>query len=103
MIIIVGPYLALIILRLQCRQSKILSTRISSSGNCHRRRQHPWYHLSYRNLTVHQNLMYVDDILIISMYPIDILKSMEGDTVKYKNGKIEPPECTWEQNYRRRK
>ena len=37
-------------------------------------------------------LMYVDDILAISMDPPAILKSMEGDTVKYKNGKIEPPE-----------
>ena len=37
-------------------------------------------------------LMYVDDILAISMGPTFILKSMEGDTVKYKNGKIEPPE-----------
>ena len=36
-------------------------------------------------------LMYVDDILAISMEPSSILKSMEGDTVKYKNGKIEPP------------
>ena len=36
--------------------------------------------------------MYVDDILAISMDPTSILKSMEGDTVKYKNGKIEPPE-----------
>ena len=37
-------------------------------------------------------LMYVNDILEISMDPTAILKSMEGDTVKYKNGKIEPPE-----------
>ena len=37
-------------------------------------------------------LMYVDDILAISMDPTSILMSMEGDTVKYKNGKIEPPE-----------
>ena len=36
-------------------------------------------------------VMYVDDILAISMDPTAILKSMEGDTVKYKNGKIEPP------------
>ena len=36
--------------------------------------------------------MYVDDILAISMDPTAILKSMKGDTVKYKNGKIEPPE-----------
>ena len=36
--------------------------------------------------------MYVDDILAISMDPTAILKSMEGDTVKYKNGKIELPE-----------
>ena len=36
--------------------------------------------------------MYVDDRLAISMDPTAILKSMEGDTVKYKNGKIEPPE-----------
>ena len=37
-------------------------------------------------------MMYVDDILAISMDPTSILMSMEGDTVKYKNGKIEPPE-----------
>ena len=37
-------------------------------------------------------LMYVDDILAISMDPTSILMSMEGDTVKYKNGKIEAPE-----------
>ena len=37
-------------------------------------------------------MMYVDDILAISMDPTSILISMEGDTVKYKNGKIEPPE-----------
>ena len=30
-------------------------------------------------------LMYVDDILAISMDTAAILKSMEGDTVKYKN------------------
>ena len=36
--------------------------------------------------------MYFDDILAISMDPIAILKSMEGDTVKCKNGKIDPPE-----------
>ena len=33
--------------------------------------------------------MYVDDILVISMDPTSILKSMEGDTIKYKNGKID--------------
>ena len=37
-------------------------------------------------------LMYVDDILAISMDPTAILMSMEGDTVKYKIGKIESPE-----------
>ena len=37
-------------------------------------------------------LMYVDDILSISMDPTTILMSMEGNTVKYKNGKIESPE-----------
>ena len=37
-------------------------------------------------------LMYVDDILAISMDPTAILKRMEGDTVQYKNGKVEPPE-----------
>ena len=37
-------------------------------------------------------LMYVDDILAISIDPTEILKSMEGKTVKYKNGKIAPPE-----------
>ena len=36
--------------------------------------------------------MYVDKILAISIYPTGILKSMEGKTVKYKNGKIAPPE-----------
>ena len=36
--------------------------------------------------------MYVDDILEISMYPTEIQKNMEGKTVKYKNGKIAPPE-----------
>ena len=36
--------------------------------------------------------MYVDEILAISMDPTSILKSTEGDTVKYKNGNIEPPE-----------
>ena len=37
-------------------------------------------------------LMYVDDILAISIDPTGILKIMEGKTVKYKNGKIAPPE-----------
>ena len=37
-------------------------------------------------------LMYVNNILAISMDPTAILKSMEGDTVKYKKGKIEPLE-----------
>ena len=36
--------------------------------------------------------MYVDDILAISINPTEILKSMEGKTVKYRNGKIAPPE-----------
>ena len=31
--------------------------------------------------------MYVDDILAISMDTVAILKSMEGDTAKYKNDK----------------
>ena len=37
-------------------------------------------------------LMYVDDILAISIDPTEILKSMEGKTVKYNNFKIAPPE-----------
>ena len=37
-------------------------------------------------------LMYADDRLVIYMDPTSILKCMEGDTVKYKNGKIELPE-----------
>ena len=37
-------------------------------------------------------LMYEEDILEISIDPTEILKSMEGKTVKYKNGKIAPPE-----------
>ena len=36
-------------------------------------------------------LMYVDDILAISIDPTEILKSIEGKTVKYKNVKIAPP------------
>ena len=36
--------------------------------------------------------MYVDNILVISIDPTEILKSMEGKTVKYKNGKVYPPE-----------
>ena len=37
-------------------------------------------------------LMYVDYVLAISMNPTEILKSMEGNTVKYKNGKVALPE-----------
>ena len=37
-------------------------------------------------------LMYVDNILAISINTTEILKSMEGKTVKDKNGKIAPPE-----------
>jgi hypothetical protein len=37
-------------------------------------------------------LMYVDDILAISVDATSILKSLEGDTVQYKNNKIAPPE-----------
>ena len=48
-------------------------------------------------------LMYVDDILAISMDPVSKLKSMEGDTVKYENGKIEHPDMYLEQNYKRNK
>ena len=36
--------------------------------------------------------MYVYDILAISMKPTEILKTMEGKTVRYKNGNISPPE-----------
>jgi hypothetical protein len=36
--------------------------------------------------------MYVYDILAISIDATVILKSMEGDDVKYENDKIEPPE-----------
>ena len=36
--------------------------------------------------------MYVDNILAISIDPTEIIKSMEGKTVKYNNGKIAPPE-----------
>ena len=32
-------------------------------------------------------LMYVDDILEISVDSTSILKNLEGDTVRYKNGK----------------
>ena len=37
-------------------------------------------------------LVYVDDILSILMNPTEIIKIMEGKTVKYKNGNINPPE-----------
>ena len=37
-------------------------------------------------------LMYIYDILAISIDPTEILKSMEVNTVNYKNGKIAPPE-----------
>ena len=37
-------------------------------------------------------LMYLDDILAISRDPTEILKSMEGKTVKYNNGKIATPD-----------
>ena len=36
--------------------------------------------------------MYVDDILAISIDPTEILKSMEGKTVRYKNSNKSPPE-----------
>ena len=36
-------------------------------------------------------LMYIDDVLVISIDPTEILKSMKGKTVKYKNDKIAPP------------
>ena len=36
--------------------------------------------------------MYMDDILAISVDATSILKSLEGDTVQYKNRKIDPPE-----------
>jgi hypothetical protein len=36
-------------------------------------------------------MVYVDDILALSEDPTRILKSIEGDTVKYKNDKIETP------------
>ena len=36
--------------------------------------------------------MYVDAILAISIDTTEILKRMEGKTVKYNNGKITPPE-----------
>ena len=37
-------------------------------------------------------LMYVDDILAISTNAKVLLQSLEGGTVKYKNGKVEPPD-----------
>ena len=48
-------------------------------------------------------LMYVDDILTISMDTTAILRSIEGDTVKYKMVRLSHQKCTWELNYRRRK
>ena len=38
-------------------------------------------------------LMYVDNILATSMDPIAILKSMEGDTVKYKKVRLSHKRC----------
>ena len=46
--------------------------------------------------------MKVGDILAISMNPTEILKIMEGKTVKYNNGKIAPPEMYLEENLRRK-
>ena len=37
-------------------------------------------------------VLYVDDILAASTNPTAVLKSLEGETVKYKNNKIEPPQ-----------
>ena len=37
-------------------------------------------------------MMYVDDILTISMDPRQILKNLEGGTVRYKKGKVEKPD-----------
>ena len=37
-------------------------------------------------------MMYIYDIMAISIYPTEILKSMEGKTVKYNIGKRAPPE-----------
>ena len=37
-------------------------------------------------------VLYVDDILAASTDPTAVLKSLEGETVKYKNNKIEPPQ-----------
>ena len=37
-------------------------------------------------------MMYVDDILAISIDPTEIIKGIEGKTVKYNNGKKDPPE-----------
>ena len=37
-------------------------------------------------------IMYVDDVLAISHDATRILKGLEGDTIRYKNNKISPPE-----------
>ena len=37
-------------------------------------------------------LIYVDNILAISIDPTEVLKSMEGKKVKYKNSKKAPPD-----------
>ena len=37
-------------------------------------------------------VLYVDDILAASVDPTGVLRSLEGDTVTYKNDKIEPPQ-----------
>ena len=36
--------------------------------------------------------MYIDNILAISIDPTEIIKSIEGKSVKYNNSKIAPPE-----------
>ena len=43
-------------------------------------------------------VLYVDDILAASIDPAAVLKSLEGETVRYKNGKIEPPRFIWGQS-----
>ena len=47
-------------------------------------------------------MVYVYNILAISMNPTETLKMMEGKTVKYKNGKITPPEMYLVEKFKRK-
>ena len=44
----------------------------------------------------------MENISDISINPTEIIKSIEGKTVKYKNGKIAPPEMYLGEKFKRK-